>query len=117
MGHRREFHLVQDFIPDGASSTRREKHPRPPLVIPDGIAYLSAAVSGELQITSASNEGPKRGQFLLEPFYSGQQPQLLLICPVGEQVRVNGRPAPRLCVLRERDQFQTDVDHILHVAV
>lgn len=115
---RREFHLVQDFIPDGARSKTASSAPRqPPLSVPDGVSYLTSEPMCGLQIAPAPAEESDRSQFMLEPIGNGQQRHLLLICPAGEQVLVNGQAAPQLCVLGERDQFQFDDDHVLHLVV
>lgn len=116
MGSRREFHLVPDYIPDGA--LLKNARPRqPPLAVPDGVSYLSSDPACGLRITPQPAERSGRGQLMLEPIGDGQQPQLLLIWPAGEQVFVNGKAAPQLCVLGERDQFQVGDDHVLHLAV
>jgi hypothetical protein len=45
------------------------------------------------------------------------QPRLLLVMPASCPVRVNESRAPRVVVLRERDQFQFDAAHVFHVAL
>jgi hypothetical protein len=118
MASPRELQLAPDFIPDAALATSARQRPRQAtLTVPDGVSYLSLGEAGELQIAPAATPEQSDGrQLLLEPIGTGQ-PQLLLVWPAGEQVLVNGKAAPQLCVLGERDHFQFGDDHVLHVVV
>jgi hypothetical protein len=44
-------------------------------------------------------------------------PLLAVVAPQGKLLRVNGKRVPRLVTLVERDQFQPDETHVLHVMI
>jgi hypothetical protein len=118
MANQREFQLIQDSIAKISRQTGDlGLSKRPPLVVPDGPSYLAADGSRGLRITAARSQQADKDRLLLEPVGSGQHLKLLLLSPGERRVRVNGRLAPRLCLLGEQDQFQVDQRHVLHVAI
>jgi hypothetical protein len=112
---RREFQFIQDTIPDGVLPRARAK--TPPLIVPEGVSFLSVDALGELQVAATSLDQSADGEFLLQPVWGGQLPQLLVINPGHGPALVNGRTAPQLFLLNERDQFQPDAEHLLHVVL
>src|SRR6266496_3754065 len=58
------------------------------------------------------------GAVVLEPviLWDGQ-PRLLLVNPAASRLRVNASAAPRIALLRERDQFHFDDSLVFHVAI
>jgi hypothetical protein len=106
MAPQREFQLLQDYVPD-ADVARRDDHRPPPLSVPVGVSFVSVDDSGEVEISQPANEPPLDNQLVLEPFFDGQISTLLVVCPATKRISVNGRPAPRVSLLYERDQLQT----------
>lgn len=82
------------------------------LRVPAGVSFLRPnAASRELLHNTA---GPH--SLILEPQPDGPQPRLLLLAPRGIPApMVNGRRAPRVCLLRVGDQLLLDDGRLLHV--
>lgn len=109
-----ELHLVVD---DTLFRDARARGSRPVLDtvrVPRGVSRLCSgaaphAVVGPVPSTPG---GP-----LLEPLEEGGE-RLILVTPRGVVApRVNGRRAPRVCVVRAGDQILLEDGRILHVAV
>ncbi len=55
--------------------------------------------------------------FVLEPVLNKQPPFIVLVSPPACRPRINGQCVPPLATLLEKDQFQPDDEHILHVTL
>lgn len=88
----------------------------PALVVPPEPAWLWTREGGPPKIAGAK-PGRAACAVLLEPVVQRRQPRLLLVRGAGVLVLVNGQPAPRFSVLKERDTLRLDGDALLHVTV
>jgi hypothetical protein len=79
------------------------------LTIPPGVSHLS--IDGARPTLRAAHTA----RAALEPL-PGRRGGLLLLTPRRSTLRVNGRPAPRVCVLHVKDELQLD-GWVLHVTV
>ena len=82
------------------------------LRLPAGVSFLRPnAASRELL-----HETSDPRSLILEPQPDGPQPRLLLLAPRGIPApTVNGRRAPRVCLLRVGDQLLLDDGRLLHL--
>jgi hypothetical protein len=106
----RQIHLLVERLSAPQKSPDR-------IEVPAGVCYLSPA---EGQPPHLSEHAPPSDEqaLVLETVQDGRQTRLLVLSPAGQWPRVNGRPAPRLALLGERDQLQLSRDdHVLHVTV
>jgi len=87
------------------------------LVVPAGVSALPIHAGAELRLTAAPTESPMEAPILEPILLRDGQPRLLLVIPASCAVRVNEGRAPRVIVMRERDQFQFEPGHVFHVAV
>lgn len=90
------------------------------LDVPDGRSFLFMPPGQtpriETSIDDASNSSNGSKVFSLEPFRQDHQFFLMLVSPIGEQVMVNGSPAPSPAILTEGDQIRMPQgDVVLHV--
>ena len=86
------------------------------LVVPPGPAWIcaqneSAPVIALLKPTSAQNT------VLVEPVRPQRQPKLLLSHNGRNGIYVNGLPAPRFLLLKEKDVLRLNEAYLLHVCV
>lgn len=87
------------------------------LAVPAGVSFLPMHAESEPRLTATPSEPPQEAPILEPTVLRGGQPRLLLVMPASCSVRVNESRAPRVAVLRERDQFQFDAAHVFHVAL
>jgi hypothetical protein len=88
----------------------------PALEVPPGPAWLWPCAGGPPRI-ALSRPGGMEQAVLLEQVALRRQPRLLLVRMGGSKIYVNGLPAPRFSLLKERDSLRLDADFLLHVAV
>jgi hypothetical protein len=110
-----ELHLVVDEL---RSLTRSSPAGTPPRVlqtvrVPEAASYLRpGAPARGLVATSAAEEG----SLVIEPLVDGSAPRLLLLAPRGATApTINGRSAPRVCLLRVGDQILLEDGRLLHL--
>lgn len=106
-----ELHLVIDpglsdsrAVPTAALQTLR---------LPASVCFLrpDAAAAADLLHGTANS-----GSLVLDPLPDGPQPRLLLLAPEGVAApRVNGRRAPRVCLMRIGDQLLLADGRLLHL--
>lgn len=111
-----ELHLVVDRpLAAGPELRRAGRQPRvleTVRVPPDAVSFLDpgAPAAGLVRMDAAA------GRWMLEPLVDGPHPRLLLLAPRGtEPPTVNGRGAPRVCLLRVGDQLLLVDGRLLHV--
>jgi hypothetical protein len=116
-----QFHLVIDspdlsgITPGYPVGPAARGSAFPKVDVPVGLSYLSA-VAGCPKL-AADMPPSMKAVFVLETVTRLHQPQLLLISPANLRARVNGQPAPRVAVLRVKDQIQVRPDYLLHVTL
>jgi len=88
----------------------------PVLAIPPGPAWLWPRAGAPPQLGEAAPGGAALA-VLLEQVALRRQPRLLLVTASAGLVHVNGLPAPRFSLLKERDTLRLDGDVLLHVTV
>ena len=111
-----EFHLlVEKLTPEDRGA--RTASPCEPLTVPSHAARLRVdPMQGNVLVQLNSDDMDK--SIVLESVTSGPRPVLAMLCPEGGQVRVNGQLAPRVALLREKDQFQVQGTTIIfHVTL
>ena len=111
-----QIHLIVETAPVSLPPRTRAatETPLPALPVPADVLTLQAAHPPQLQVHS----GAAPPGLALEPLaLPDGQPRLLLLQSGAARLRVNGNPAPRLSLLRERDQFQFDDSCVFHVAI
>jgi len=81
-----------------------------------GIRALDvASLASKPRIVAAPpRRVPAPGALYFEPLTVDRRPALLMLTPKGVEVRVNGRPSPRVSVLAVGDQLQLG-DAVLHL--
>jgi len=103
-----------------AKAARRRSDPPPldPLEITEGVSYLVAATGKRPRLRRKPAEGADE-TFVLEPVWTTQPPQLLMLTMNGEAAMVNGAPAPPVALLRQKDmvQFGPASDCVAHVTI
>jgi hypothetical protein len=118
-----ELHLIVDcglpgtlsssgpVKPEADSSTDRPRALKTLRV--SGVSYLHPGGPVENLV----GEAPADDSLVIEPLADGSQPRLLLVTPRSAPVpRVNGRLAPRVCLLRLGDQLLLDDGRLLHLS-
>ncbi|HOX57293.1 MAG TPA: hypothetical protein P5205_11660 [Candidatus Paceibacterota bacterium] len=86
------------------------------LALPPGLAWLQSGAGGIPRI-STSPPGDAENAVLIEQVAQGWQTRLLLVAARSGRVHVNGLPAPRFSLLKERDTLRLDGDSLVHVTV
>ena len=82
------------------------------LRVPAGVSYLRRGAGLGKMLTDTVSDGSS----VIEPLTDGPQPRLVLLTPPGvDAPTVNGRLAPRVCLLRVGDQWLLDDGRLLHV--
>ena len=105
-----QLHLVIDDALLGGPADRVLRTFR----VPDSVSFLHASAPDEQLLADA---GPA-GSLVVEPLLDGGQPRLLVLTPPDAAApTVNGRSAPRVCLLRPKDQLLLDSRRILHLTV
>jgi len=101
-----------------ACGPRRGGAPPPPpewLSVDDGLSFLVVEPGRAPRLTGERPSGDP-GAFVLELARDARGPSLLLVSPNGQAPLVNGRPAPPVALLDERDEVRfEDSDYALHV--
>ncbi len=110
-----ELHLVIDDLLQENAGTVRSSVSTPVLEtvrVPIGVSYLRSGAPAKELITATPSDGCPA----IEPLPRGPQPRLLLLAGRGVPApTVNGRSAPRVCLLRVGDQVLLDDGRLLHV--
>jgi hypothetical protein len=111
-----EFRLVVDrpLTPAGSRSEGAARAPRvlETVRVPNEVSFLHPGAPAKSLVSSAD----AAGGLVLEPLADGKQPRLLLLAgPGSTPPMVNGRGAPRVCLLRVGDQLLLDDGRLLHV--
>jgi hypothetical protein len=115
--HAIEFHLSVDRVINNSDSRELcERGARDDLLrIPLGISHLTGLA--QFRPALAVNQTAIPESILLEPMLNVRPPLLVVLAPQDRPLRVNGQRAPSLVTLVERDQFQPDDMHVLHVMI
>ena len=114
------FHLFFDF--SAASAAERTSQAvalsdaTSSLPVPDEVSFLQALRDAP-RLSTAPQESMTEAVVLEPVTLRDGQPRLLLLNPASNRLRVNEGPAPRLSLLRERDQFQFDDSCVFHVTI
>jgi hypothetical protein len=86
------------------------------LALPPRPAWLWPRAGGPPQLGEEKPGGAAQA-VLLEQVTQRRQPRLLLVREGCGLVHVNGLPAPRFSLLKERDTLRLDGDFLLHVTI
>jgi hypothetical protein len=111
-----EFHLVIDR-PLTPAVSRSDGAGRAPRVletvrVPNQVSFLHPDAPAKRLVTSAESADG----LVLEPLADGLQPRLLLLAGPGTAPpMINGRGAPRVCLLQVGDQLLLEDGRLLHV--
>ena len=108
-----ELHLVlDDALRGGAAVPTAAPRVLKTVRISDSVSYLRSGSSPEALVASSGSNG----DLMVEPLPAGPHPRLLLLTPQGAATpTVNGRSAPRVCLLRVGDQLLMEDGRLLHV--
>ncbi len=108
-----EVHLViDDSLLDGGATSSTQPRVLKTIRVPGDVSYLHPGASAESLVTPTGSDGA----LMIEPLPDGPHPRLLLLTPSGAAApTVNGRSAPRVCLLRVGDQLLLDDGRLLHV--
>lgn len=118
-----QIHLLVEFletpvangsVPIGRPSAQPAVESLP---VPTGISYLMTHSGNRPQLLASQRESPAEAVLIEQIFNQRHQPRLLLISPERHRARVNGQPAPRVAVLKEKDYFQLDEAIAFHVSI
>lgn len=111
-----EFHLLTESLTSEDRGTRLPS-PFESLPVPPHAARLRVDPKHGSTLVQLSPEDVDKST-VLESVTMGPRPILVMLCPEGGQVRVNGQLAPRVVLLREKDQFQVPgISFIFHVTL
>jgi hypothetical protein len=86
------------------------------LAVGEGVRALNleSFASNPRIVAARRSRGPEASMLHFEPLSVDRRPALLMLAPRDVEVRVNGRPSPRIAVLGVGDQVQTG-DAVLHL--
>src|SRR5262245_41990850 len=73
------------------------------LPVPEGLSTLRTGSDGQPQLVASTPESLPDGVVIEQLLNPRQQPRLLLLNLNGTYLRVNGQPAPRVAVVKEKD--------------
>jgi hypothetical protein len=111
-----QIHLIVE-TPAGASVAARAVPDAPLPALPVPVDVVSFDPKHPPQLRSVVSAVPAAG-VLLEPVVTPDgQLRLLLVHSGNGRLRLNGNSAPRISLLRERDQFEWDDACVFHVAI
>jgi hypothetical protein len=112
-----QVHLIVEWVLAGdAPATAGAGPSQWSLAVPPGPAWLWPSEGGSPKI-AMSRPGESEQAVLLEQVALRRQPRLLLVREGGDHVQVNGLPAPRFSLLKERDTLRLKGNFLLHVTV
>lgn len=118
-----QFHLFFEPLASptlaAANRTRSKAGPgeRVKLVVPSEPVRLIARRGEPPRLAPAAAEPSASGPVFEPTVARGHQPRLLVINPPEAPLLVNGHAAPRVALLREKDQFQVEHSASFHLAV
>jgi hypothetical protein len=112
--------LVEPLAPEFNNAT--DAHDLPIVVVPASASYLylEAGDGGRFPsvIRLVDGEPHLAHALRFEPVRAARRPALLMVTPTGVgRLRINGRPAPRVALLRAGDQLHLDGSMALHVVL
>ncbi len=87
------------------------------LVVPPGPVRLVARRGEPPRLSPVAAEPSASGPVIEATVSRGHQPRLLVISSPDAPLFVNGHAAPRVALLKEKDQFQVDHPASFHLAV
>ena len=117
-----QIHLIVERVGSGtplrgtAAVVAGEPEGTPALAVPPGPAWLWPCAGEPPKVAEAKPPGVK-GAVLMEQVPLRRQPRLLVVRAGAGRAHVNGLPAPRFALLKEKDTLRLDEDCVLHVAV
>lgn len=113
-----QIHLIVEPGPASSPSGRggvATDPPLPALPLPHDVLTLEPGCPPQLRGGVPASALPG---ITLEPTaLRDGQPRLLLVNSAAARLRINDSPAPRIALLRERDQFQFDDSCVFHVTL
>jgi hypothetical protein len=110
--------LTEPFAPDTSNPT--DARDLPIVLVPTGASYLNLESKGGVKFPSVMRlvdcEAHLAPALAFEPVHVARRPALLVVTPPSaDRLRINGRPAPRVALLRVGDQLHLDGSCALHV--
>ena len=117
------FHLIVEHATTGsdtrgpAAGRQLAERGYTPLPLPNAVSFLREPPDGEPYIMTDRPEALTRAVVLEPVIMRDGQGRLSLFNPGESRLRVNAEAAPRVVLLRERDQFQFDDSCVFHVTI
>lgn len=114
-----EFRLVAEVIPGAGPQSLGTSRPAETVsvYVPPGPSRLVLGENNQVRCEPARAD-EIADDLIMEPLFNPKRhPQLFVLVPSHADARINGQPAPRLALLKEKDVFTCGRHVILHVTL
>lgn len=118
--------LVEALDQDESEKEALAGAPRRPGAVPRDPGWIELPPAGISYLTLSPEQPPRvllepparmSQAAVLETVRREQHPYLVMLGPTGQELRVNGVPAPPLVILHVRDQVQMGENYLLHLSL